>query len=211
MEDTVIHAFSFTFVMAVHVIVWRLTFSKIKDDLESSYIKEYTEKEVPNTVVYFKDILLLKQNNVPAPPFSPLQLIVYILFSYLILILVVFLVYCFLSLLIRFVLFNCVLENSVFDNNGNLDPQHNFILQVIKNYLLKHFLELLESVVICVCFIIIISIIIRMFFKPVLLVKENAITIVNVFMWIFLVFIPFTRVVNMILPKSINVSDKSYN
>jgi hypothetical protein len=207
--DKVIEVFSFVFVMAIHVITWRMTYASLNEHVESSY---NSSQKTVDVTTYYQNVFWLKKTDIPRPPFSPLNIIVYIFFAYFGVIFIVFLFHCFLYLFIRFILYNCIYvkppdsndeddpNTENIDNAMNaLDPSKNFVMVMIKDYILSKFIHIIESVILSISIIIIISIVISVFFKPILLVKKNAQTIVDIVMWLFLGLIPYMSVVNFIV------------
>lgn len=193
-NQIVIHVFSFTLVMCIHVLVWIFMKGKIKDDMDEAY--SYASSEVNiDPFTYIANKMMLKKNNVPELPFSIMKIALYIIFSYLFLLFILLIAYWLFYVFHKFVLTGCVVNEYV----TSIDDSDNFVLNIVKEYVLKHFIIIVETTCTCICIIVILSIIINILFKPAMLSKENTTIVVDAIMFMFLISIPFNIIANAII------------
>lgn len=186
----VMYVFSFTLVMSIHVLVWIFMKNKINEDMDEAY--SYVSNEVNiDVLTYIKNIIMLKRNNVPELPFSILKITIYIIFSYLTILFILLITYILVYLLHILLLTGCVKNKIVTSDN--------LVLNILKEYVLKHFTVIVETICICICIIVILSIIIEILLKPAMLSKENTKIVVDSIMFMFLISIPFNMIANSVI------------
>lgn len=190
----VVKVFSFIIVMSIQVIAWRIMQKQLKDDIDEAY-DTFTPDLVIEPYTYFVNTMMLKRDNVQQPPFMILTLVIYIVFAYISVLLTILIAYCVYYLFDRFLLSHCLL------GKAKMDLDENYILNVLKKYVLDHFVNIIESVCICLCLVIILTIIINVFFKPVVLDKRKTLIIVDSIMWMFLGLIPFVMLGNYVIKE----------
>jgi hypothetical protein len=190
----VVKVFSFIIVMSIQVIAWRSIQKQLKDDIDEAY-DNFTPDNVLDPYTYFVNTMMLKRENAQQPPFTILTLGVYIVFAYASVLLAILVAYCVYYLFNRFILLQCLL------GKDKTDLDENYILNVLKKYVLDHFVNIIECVCICVCIVVILAIIISVFFKPVFLDKQKTLIIVDSIMWMFLGLIPFVMLGNYVIKE----------